>query len=312
LWEERHWINQAGLIRIDPGRLLLFARSAGGAAEPLKLFKYSCWAFACVNLLLLLACWWKRTRPFCDAKAARTWSWLALVAFFFQLPIALVLWRYLPQMALVAFPFRFLPVMDAAVPLLLLAEGTRRSLRLPAYVVIAALTLVPLLEHARTQATASTRMPNFTQLEAGWSRSGYEGMPEFVPAGASRPPGPMGLPLATPQSSQCGVSDVVSRLDGLDFNAQAGVPCSVALAVYAYPYWRATDETGLLLATSADRNRLLSVALPSGNHHVRVVFAPRSTTRMASCWVSMAVILLAFWWWIRAGSTSSAHRSRRV
>jgi hypothetical protein len=309
LWEERSWINQPGLIRIDPSRLLLFMHSAAGAVEPLKLFKYSCWLFACVNLLVLVACWWRRTQPFCDAKAARTWSYLSTVAFFFQLPIALVLWRYLPHMALVAFPFRFLPVMGAAVPLLLLAEGTRRSLRMPAYAVMAALTLVPLLEHARTQATASTRMPGFAELEASWLSRGYEGMPEYVPVGASRPPGPMGLPLARPQSSACAVQDAVLRADGLDFNAQAGTQCPVWLAVYAYPYWRATDETGSPLPTSADRNSLLWVAVPPGNHRVSVVFAPLSITRTISGWVSLAVFLLAIGWWVRAGSTSSQRQS---
>jgi len=312
LWVERQWINVPRLARIDPQRLLLFMPYTGAGVEALKVFKYSCWLFACVNMLLLIACWWKRTQPFCDASAARMWSYLAMVAFFFQLPIAAVLWHHLPQIGLAQYPFRFQPVMGAAVPLLLLAAGTRVSLRWPAYFVIGAMTLVPLLEHARTQMTASTRMPRFAELERGWTTIGYEGMPEFVPLGVTRPAGPLGMPATTvvdaAAGSSCSVTAATAEADAVRFVALSSAPCSIRVAVYSYPYWNVIDQNGAMLPHTVDSDHMLVVQVPAGEHRVHALFQPRSAIRTISRTVSIAAWLVTLCFLLRAGTVSSRFR----
>jgi hypothetical protein len=235
---------------------------------------------------------WKRRQE----RSTQTFTYLALLAFLFQLPIALLIWRHLPEMAVVAFPFRFLPLMGAALPLVLLARGTSTALRKPAYILIALLTLIPFLEHARTQLTASTRTPRFAELAERWRAYGYEGMPEFVPPGVTRPSGPLNLPLVTavdtPPGSNCVVAMAAANAGGFNFSSMSDVPCKVRLGVYFYPYWRATDQNGKSLHRFADADSLLLVDVPAGSHIVHVVFAPRSRTRTIAAGISSVALLL--------------------
>ena len=316
LWVERHWINQAGLIRIDPQRLLLFMPYSGSAVETMKVFKYSCWLFACVIMLLVLSNWWTGARPVKGENATRTWRYLAVVAFLFQLPIALVLWRHLPQIGLVAFPFRFLPVMGAAVPLVLLARGSGLVYRRLAYCLVAAMTLVPLLEHARTQATASTRMPRFAELERRWRIQGYEGMPEFVPPGAIRPRGPSEVSTltvdASGQGSNCSLRAEHVEADEFNFHVTSDVPCQIRVPIYAYPYWHGTVSDGSGLPLGSDVDHTLIVAVSPGAHDVSLAFEPRSKVRTVSRILSVAAWLAFFFFFVRAWMSSSRVQSTRV
>ena len=316
LWVERRWINEAGLVRVDPQRLLLFMPYTGRAVETLKVFKYSCWLFACVILLLVFLNWWKGSRPVAGANASRTWRYLAAVAFLFQLPMALVVWRHLPQMGLVAFPFRFLPVMGAAVPLVLLARGSGKVYRRLAYCLIAAMTLVPMLEHARTQATASTRMPPFAELEKRWMTQGYEGMPEFVPLGASRPSGPSENPSllvkGLDSGSNCSLRMVRVEADEMNFHATSDVPCQIQVPAYAYPYWRATVRDGSGLPQGFDVNHMLLVEVTPGENDVQLTFKPQSWIRTVSRLVSCFGWLAMLWFLFTVGMTASQRRSKYV
>jgi len=311
LWVERRWINEVGIIRFDPRRLLLFMPYSGGAAETLKVFKYSCWLFACVIMLLVVLNWVKGARPVEGENASRTWRYLAVVAFLFQLPIALVLWRHLPQLWLVAFPFRFLPVMGAAVPLVLLANGSARVYRRLAYCLVAAMTVVPLLEHVRTQVTASTRMPKFSDLEQRWRTGGYEGMPEFVPSGAIRPHGASEVPPLRSEASNCRVGPGRVAADQFSFYVTSDVSCWIQVPVFAYPYWHAKAADGSRVALGSSADHLLLVAVTPGEHEVRLTFERLSLVRTVSTAVSLAatfaILFLFFTAWRPFSRFQSSH-----
>jgi hypothetical protein len=288
LWVERAFINQPGLTRLDPRHLLLFM--PGSPAEPLKIFKWSCWLFACAGFVIILTCLRRRTAPL--ASASRAAASLALLAFFFQLPLAFLLWRFLPEMSLVAFPFRFLPLLGVSLPLLLLAPGTRPTLRKPIYTTVALLALIPVAEHIRTQTTASTRTPPFAQLDHRWTTIGYQGMPEFVPPGVNRRSGPLSLPPQVADAGHCTLAGLQRKLAELDFSLSSTIGCTVLLPVYFYPYWQAIDQNGVRLATTSGTGSLLQVAAPPGEHRIQVLFGARSLTRRVSQTCSLIALLL--------------------
>jgi hypothetical protein len=276
LWQERAWINQTGLKRLDPRGLLLFMPYRGAGVEQQKIFKYSCWLFACAGIVLLAGCLWRRTRPFC-----------------FQLPLALPVWRHLPQMALVAFPFRFLPLLGAALPLVLLDPATRPRRRTAVYLAVGCLTLLPFFENVRLQRTPSTRVPPFAELESRWKSVGYEGMPEFVPLGATRPKGPSEKPgPAILNSAQAECTDPMIDDGPAYFFIRTAQPCKVRPGVYFYPYLRASDQTGASLPVSADPRGLLLITVPPGYHEVSVNFVPHSRVRTVSRWASAVALLV--------------------
>jgi hypothetical protein len=90
--------------------------------------------FASAEFAILLLCayaWYRKEKW--GAKGT-IFVGLAFLAFFFQLPLSTVLWTKLPDFFLVQFPFRFLAVMAAAIPLVLLMKPTPEKLRFPVYV----------------------------------------------------------------------------------------------------------------------------------------------------------------------------------
>jgi len=318
LWRERFWINHQDLYLTRPTRYLLFSHYQAGGVEILKVFKYSVWIVVCAGTLLIAAGLWKRTEPWRRDPAATTWLFFSAVALFFQLPISLVLWQHLPQMRAVQLPFRFLPFIGVTIPFVLLAPATMSSLRRPAYVLIALLTLLPLFEHYRTQTTRSRREPPVTVQAQRWQNEGYSGMAEYIPAGETRPTSPQHFAPAAPANPQpgqtCDLSPSPAVPGELSFISAANAPCKVRLAVYFYPYWQAVDESGVSLPTSSDAQGLLIVSAPAGVHGVHVVFRPHSRLRVASAVVSLAMLLvtgLAFAW-VRSGESNTSRLKREI
>ncbi len=274
LWYERAWINQTGLMRSDPQQWLLIMHRAAGGQETLKIFRYSCWLFAFAGFLLVLLCLWRRGGA---DDAARTWGYLASVSLFFQLPLAIPLWRYLPELKAAEFPFRFLPLLGVALPLALLAQGTPRRLRRPVYVAVGLMTLLPFFEHAKLQMTPSTRVPRFSSLVSGWESKGYEGLAEYWPVGVST------------RASQPGRAPEVDT-DKVATNC--AIDCWVRVGIYGYPYWHASDEgSGLALATKNDADGILMVRVPAGSHRIRLEFSAWRRVRMIGAGISLAGIL---------------------
>jgi len=236
----------------------------------LRVFKYSLWLFACAGFALVVCCLWKRRG---SDNATRTWWYLAAVSLAFQLPPAIPLWRYLPELGAAEFPFRFLPLMGIALPLALLARETSRSLRRPVYVAVGLMTLLPLYQHVRLQMTPSTRSPQFSAQAAAWQSVGYRGLQEYWPVGVSA------------------AASAIPNAVATDCNGA----CLATMGVYGYPYWHASDQSGHPLATANDNNGILQVTVPPDMQPVRLKFSTRSKVRWTGAAISLAgVLLVAF------------------
>jgi hypothetical protein len=221
---------------------------------------------------------------------------LAVIAFVFQLPFTAFLWRSLPEFGFIDFPYRFLALMAACLPLVLLARKSPRALRIPAYVLMGLMALLPFLGYPRRGFQIVPRpYPRFAQTIAEF-RQGYAGLPEFVPAKAIKPSAPLHLPAVTTAAdkadSVCRVALLSSAPQLRVFSTASTQECGVQLALFFYPYWRALDETGAELPTGRTAAGLLVVTIPAGRHTVRVVYKPGSPLRTASALVSIAAVFL--------------------
>ena len=290
---ERKWVSSASVLRYDFRNFFLFIPLS---RLPLKGFELCCWLFACVEIVLIAVCAYSWRRQRLVKPAGEAFVHLAVVAFVFQLPISTFLWKSLPEFSFIGFPYRFLALLAAALPLVLLARNSPRALRGPAYVLMGLMALLPLLGYPRRGFQIEPRpYPRFAQAIAKF-RQGYPGMPEFVPANTTKPDAPVHLP---PIVAEAGETDSTCRVAVLSTASQVHVfsstsvePCRVRLALFFYPYWRAFDETGAKLATERTAAGLLSIRVPAGNHTVRVAFKAVSPLRTASAMVSIATTLL--------------------
>jgi hypothetical protein len=294
VWIEKKWINAGEITSDDPRRTLLFMRQIGSAQPKIIL---GCWVFALAGMGMVALYVWKRKNRLNEDRPTRTWFYLASVSFFFQLPIAAIFWRYLPQMSAVQFPFRFLPLIGVAIPLLLFAKGADRTLRWPSYALAVLLALFPFFAYALAQSTPSQKTPPLVLLESQWKTDGFKGKPEYMQPGADVPQAPLhvvpwkAIPLGA--NSRCDFALVDKRSASETITSDTVGDCQVRLAISFYPYWRATDESNTSLSTGKDAHGLLLVSVPPGKHIVKIIFHPASKARNAGAVISLIGVLFA-------------------
>ncbi len=296
VWVEQRWINMGGLLDDDPRLSLIFVRHPG---TPQPNYVLGSWLFACAGAAMVAVCLWKRSDRLKDDSATRTWVYIAGAGLLFQLPISGLLWRYLPEMAAVQFPYRFLPLLGLSLPLVLFAKGTRTRLRWQVYALTAALSCFPFYAYFRAQSSPKMRTAPLALLERQWNNEGYMGKPEYVQPGVSRPTAASRLAAAAVAGrgagSRCVIDLKESGLVTRTLTTDSQGSCEVRLATYYFPYWRAADESGAPLPVGRDSEGLLLVELPPGKHTAHVFFHPASTVRTASIAISVVgLILTAF------------------
>jgi hypothetical protein len=296
LWLERKWIDTTKVAKFFTWQGLLFMSRPGSGGQ--SFLTFSCWIFASVYILLIAATLWNRSDRLRESSSMRTWVYLALVSFFFQLPLAILLWKYLPQLYVVGYPFRFMPLMGAALPLILLAKGARQVMRKTAYSAIASMTLLLLVGSLLQERTKNLRLPPFSATINTWSHDGYLGAPGiFLPAGAKLPVHASlvsDIALSEQPGSGCKILTMKKGYASRDLVTDSQGECAVRLPIFFYPYWRAADESDKPLLLGRDADGLLLVTVPVGRHAIHLAFRAASVVRSVSAGVSLvAVIMLA-------------------
>ncbi len=294
VWRERPWVHPSTLLRIDPLQLLLFMPHYNFNDSPLLVV---CWIFLCAQVLLVIVCLRKRTLGLSADPAVPIWLCLAAASLILQSPLAIPLWQHAPELRFVQFPLRFLSVIGVAVPLLLLSRGTRPSLRRPAYILTALLSLTPFVAYLSEQAVPANRTPPLSELLASWQR---QGAPEYLPAGALMPVGPANLPVVSSFNPSdplapdpaCHVDLKQQSPDIRIFRTLSKGSCLVRLTTYYYPSWRATDESDHPVVITREPTGFLLIHVSPGAHTVTLAFRPASPTRSASAILSLVTLLV--------------------
>jgi hypothetical protein len=303
---ERGWITTSALLKQDFRDYFIFGSFFGLHR---MFFILGLWAITLVQVAIIVACIVNRGRM--ANSQHRLMYELAAVAFLFELPVTAVLWLYLPAFRYIQFPFRFLAIIGAVLPLIVIGSGASSKLLKSACGLMTLLALLPLIAYLRISPAASSGIPDLSAE----IRQGYPGTVEYVPTGAVTQNMPITL---TPASVTNDSSDSGCRLVNLSngphfklVSVDAQALCRVRFATYFYPYWMATDEAGKRLQTSRDDAGLLVVTVPAGQHTVQIRFHAYSPVRV----ISMAVSLVAFLflalelWKYSRNSTSESHAS---
>jgi hypothetical protein len=207
------------------------------------------------------------------------------------------LWRVLPEVHFLQFPWRWLFALCAAT-VLLLALGVSQSKRRP--ILWAAIGLIIVVLDAGIVHTREW-FPHVTDKIADTFRSGagYIGLPEYAPL-AERQPLPAEAPLISLADPVASESDRI-RVEAWSpekkvIVAELSRPARVNVKLLAYPAWQARVNGKAVDLRENPETGQLMVLLPAGSSRTEIKFG-RTWDRSAGIVISIATgaALLACW-----------------
>ena len=304
---ERNWVQIAQAVsdNLQPARNFLFTQ----ASDP-EFVAFN-WKVSWVALGLILATGIgavfaaRRRRSIAETwRAEAFWTLLALgtVSVALMTRLGLPLWRLLPNLAFVQFPWRWLEILALAFAFFIAAawSPSRPSLIFS----VSSLALVAVFAAIAYSGAAMVRdgwwdtrdVP--VLLAAIRSGQGYEGTDEYQPQGEDRSELP-GNPDpttraddASPTAAQpiealdsstdsiVSLTDAHVRVDRINrwsserklFMTNSSAPVTLALKLLAFPAWQAlVDGREVSLGVQPDTGRLL-LPLPAGTHQTEIRF----------------------------------------
>jgi 6-pyruvoyl-tetrahydropterin synthase related domain len=312
---ERSWVQISRVLaaNLRPEQNFLFAHSSDAEFQ---LFNWKISSVA-VGMIIVtgVACLLSRRRR---AELGEMW-WMLLglgtVAAFVMFRPSVLLWRYLPELSFLQFPWRWLGPLGVALAFFaaaaISAMRTRWKARLATALVVAAMGITGALI-----ATSTWWDSDDAPFLAGEIRNGhgYEGVDEYEPVGADR----YELPGATPDAEEIPnvpATPAVAILDSTAgkigaasgvrvdiqqwtgerkvFSAETAEPVRIAVRLVNYAAWQVRVDGARVRPESAEMTAQMLLPLAAGNHHVEIIFysTPDRTVGGAISFVSAVGLL---------------------
>ncbi|MGB8968513.1 MAG: 6-pyruvoyl-tetrahydropterin synthase-related protein [Candidatus Sulfotelmatobacter sp.] len=253
------------------------------------------WVAAAEILLTVVAAW-----------AARSWRrrnrtlWYALVVWaaacsVLMLSITNGLWRILPKLEYMQFPWRWL--LCLGIPFaLLIALGVRRwSMRVAFYLAILA---VLAFGWHHFQAPWWDNAGDLREMQDNMeSGEGYEGVDEYTPVGAD----PSSVAKDARRVTVDGPAQAAIHVSRWApefklFTAEMSAPGNLALRLFNYPAWRVDVNGRQVRAGAREVTGQMLVPVEAGANRVQISFV-RTWDRTAGGWISLLALVLAFLLW---------------
>lgn len=239
------------------------------------------------------------------AYAARSWrskgiAWSTLcvwaaAASALMFPMSLVLWRILPKMQFMQFPWRWLLCLSVVFTIFV-TVGLRRWWWQCA--VLATSILAVFVAGHKVQApwwdTAADLREMQDNMQTG---AGYEGTDEYTPSGAD----PSAIEKAARNVSVDGPAKAAIHVIQWDaesrvFTAELSNADQLALRLFPYPAWKITVNGAEVATTGRPGTGQMLVPVQAGMNRVEVAFV-RTWDRTAGGWISL-LSLIALGGWI--------------
>jgi uncharacterized membrane protein len=218
---------------------------------------------------------------------------LALMALFMALPFSAVLWKVLPPLQQIQFPWRWLAIFSMAGSLLTAATiplwlENKMQWRRPICLIVLGSMLISIaftLAHSVREAEYRNRQQFESDLQAV---RGTASVKYWIPVWASPTPREM------PSEVDAGKRAVVVSswtAEHRRFEVASGTPIEARVRTFYYPHWVATSA-GHFLPTRPDRDGALLISLPGDASNVTSVNLDFREPRHAS----VSRVLTAFAW----------------
>jgi hypothetical protein len=206
------------------------------------------------------------------------------------------LWRVLPELRFLQFPWRWLFPLCAATALLLafaIGESKKERILWPA-IALTVLVLDAGIAHTKEW------FPHVTDKIAAefQSGAGYPGLPEYAPLaeGKSLPTDAPLVSMADPAADSNGIHVETWAPENKVIVADLSGPTTIDLKLLAYPAWRASINGQAVGLRENSETGQLMVLLPAGFSRTEIKFG-RTADRSAGILISVACVaaLLGFW-----------------
>jgi hypothetical protein len=220
---------------------------------------------------------------------------LSLSAIVLMFPVTNILWRFLPELRFVQFPWRWMSII-ALCALIFTAAAARGSLRW-AWFCVAAVTIAASAQYLVKHAWWDTE--DMPALQAAIKDGiGFEGTDEYDPAGDDHADLPQRQPRAHILHRDSGPltqnePEVIVEKWNAEHRAVRVVsenPAKVALRLLKYPAWRITVNGAAVTASHSKGTAEMIVPVPAGESELRIDFTP-TTDRNLGGWVSIASVI---------------------
>jgi non-canonical purine NTP pyrophosphatase (RdgB/HAM1 family) len=308
---EQRWVDIAEAVSagVRPVDNFLFTRTADADHNA---FNYLISWIAIAEIVLTNAAAW----------AARSWRsrnrtlWYSLTVWaaacsVLMLSITSVLWKILPKLQFMQFPWRWMLCLGVPLSLLMVLGVRRWAARVAMYV---AMLFVVALAGRHYQPPWWDHAADLREMQGNMaSGAGYEGTDEYTPVGADASAVDKDARRVTvdgPAHATIHVSrwDPETKL----FTAEMSAPDNLALRLFNYPAWRVDVNGRQVQAGTREATGQMLVPVEAGTNQVQITFI-RTWDRRAGGWISALalVLVLALLRWPVSSAAGKAVVSNR-
>ena len=290
---EQRWVNIAQAVSEGsrPADNFLFVHTTDADHDAFN--RIITWVAVLEMALIFVATW--VSRRWRDANRELSIALLAWAAGISGLmfSVSAGLWRVLPKMQFMQFPWRWLLCLSLIFSIFV-AVGLRRWWWRAAVCALSILVFVAAWH--RIQPPWWDNAADLREMQDNMATGvGYEGTDEYTPAGAE--PGSIdkdarNVTVAGPAHAAIRVSrwGAESKI----FTAEMSAPDELRLRLFRYPAWQVKVNDRMVETASADAGQML-VPVEAGPNRVQINFV-RTWDRAAGGWISMVTVFgLAVW-----------------
>jgi len=290
---EQRWINIAQAVSEGsrPADNFLFIHTAD--ADHDKFNRIISWV-AVLEMTVIFATAglskrWHETRP---ERWTVLLAWAAACSVLLW-PVSSLLWKVMPKMQFMQFPWRWLLCLSMIFSIFVAAEVRRRWWR-GAVCAISLLVIVMAWQHI--QSPWWDNAGDLHEMQDNMAdHVGYEGTDEYTPLEADAGAGDKNVRNVT-VFGKAHVEIRVSRWDAESkmFTAQVSAPDELALRLFRYPAWQA-EVNGRVAQTASTETGQMLVPVEAGMNRVQIRFI-RTWDRTVGGWISLLTAMSMVLW----------------
>ena len=294
-WWEQRWVQIAHVASttFDPEKNFLFAR----VNDP-EFIQFN-WKISAVALALMLFTGVGIALSFRQRRPRKVWWTLALLSVacvVLMLPPSAWLWRHLPELRFLQFPWRWLLVLSFAFAFFGAAAGNLKRRVIWWTILITTICATAITISGDTSWSSDDVSSVVEDIRAA---RGYDGIEGFAPLSANVDELDDELPLVGEYDPSSGdidepaeaqVNTVRWSAESKVFDVKSDGPVTLALKLLNYPAWQVQVDGNSLSASTAAQTGQLLVPLSAGSHHVEIDFR-RTPDRTVGLFISVLSIV---------------------
>lgn len=308
---EQRWINIAAAVSAGsrPGDNFLFIHTSDADHDAFN--RIISWVAILEMTMVLVGAWATRKWRETDRQLWNALLGSAVACSVLMFPVSAVLWRVLPKMQFMQFPWRWLLCLSLIFSIFVTA-GMRRWWWRGAVCAISILLIV--MAWHRIQPPWWDNAADLREMQDNMSdRIGYEGTDEYTPSGAD--PAGIDKNKGARNVTAAGPARAAIRLSRWDaeakmFTAEMSAPDQLALHLFHYPAWQAEVNGRVVETASTDAGQML-VPVEAGMNRVQINFV-RTWDRAVGGWISLLTVMaVTLWSWLARWRLSRPQTSDR-